>query len=277
MLSRRVWKEVLAATSLLAMATTAACTSSTAHDQDDGQRTAAETALSQVKPTGLTKDQLKERVVDLATENTRNTDAASLAWVREQLNPLIADLARIYGQPPVEQELKNGFAGTWQQLWSDDFRPTPPGAPAGDVASIHQVVTDRGYFYNLSNLVVPTPPGAPAVLLTSFLRGKYEADETPPAHVLNIEFTRFGTLNQPLPASEALGQLVDDIESGKVGGAAGPGGPPGRGPVGVKGKIQNLYLDADLRIALGGTAEQSFNKVYVLTRVTADAGSAPAP
>jgi hypothetical protein len=37
--------------------------------------------------------------------------------------------------------------------------------------------------------------------------------------------------------------------------------------VGVKGKIKNLYLDGDLRIAIGGTSEQSFNKLYVLERV----------
>ncbi len=107
------------------------------------------------------------------------------------------------------------------------------------------------------------------------------------ANELDITFTRFGILPSVLPASQAIGALAESIERGEVGapGAGGPpagppaaaspssssaGGPPAgapRGPVGVKGKLRNLYLDGDLRIALGGTADQQFNKIYVLQRV----------
>jgi hypothetical protein len=234
--------------------------------------------LKQIPPTGLSKDQLKAEVRRIALENTLKTDDASLAAARKQLNPLIADLARIYGTPPASVELDNGFAGTWKQLFSDDFRAAPPGAPVADQASIHQVVTKNGYFYNFSNQVLPTPPSAPSVVLTVFLRGEYTA--APLAHGLDIKFTRLGTLPSALPASEQIGALAANIESGAIGAAApgnapgagptsGTGGPPpgARGPVGVKGKLQNLYLDADLRVSLGGTQDQLFNKVYVLERV----------
>jgi hypothetical protein len=253
-------------------------------NDEEGTVAEATEALRQIRPTGLTKAQLKARVRRIASENTLKTDDASRASARAQINPFIADLARLYKTPPATQELSTGgFAGTWKQLWSDDFRPAPPGAPAGDPASIFQVVTPKGYFYNFSNLVVPTPPGAPKVVIGSFLRGAYTL-ETPTAHVLDIVFTRVGGLPSALPDSKGLGDLVEAIESGRVAGAGGPPGgvggppagaggrpagpPPGAGPVGVKGKIQNLYLDADLRIALGGTSEQQFNKVYVLERVT---------
>jgi len=280
-------RSVLAVMTLAFGASALACAEPSDQTADEASSPSSD-ELQQIPPTGLSKDQLKAEVKRIAVENTLKTDDASLAAARKRLNPLIADLARIYKTPPASVELDNGFAGTWKQLFSDDFRAPPPGAPTADPASIHQVVTKNGYFYNFSNQILPTPPSAPKVVLTVFLRGEYTA--APLAHGLDIKFTRLGTLPSALPASDQIGALAANIESGAIGapapgpgsdagpppGAGGPppgaGGPPpgARGPVGVTGKLQNLYLDADLRVALGGTQDQLFNKVYVLERVTPD-------
>lgn len=259
---------------------------------DEGAEVSAD-ELRQIPPTGLSRDKLKSRVIGIASANTLRTDEASLRAVRGQLNRLVADLSRKYKTPAVATELENGFEGTWKQLWTDDFRGSPPGAPAGDPAAVYQVITKKGYFYNFSNLIVPTPTGAPRVAIGAFLRGE-AAQDAANAHVLNIKFTKLGALPTSLPDANVLGALVEDIESGKVaattgrpgagapgssgapsaGGAPGTGGapaaggpPPGATPVGQEGKLQNLYLDSDLRVALGGTSAQSYNKLYILVRV----------
>lgn len=68
--------------------------------------------LSQVPPTGLSEAALKSKILRIVNENTTNTDADSLREVRAQLNPLIADLARLYGKPSVKDELGRGLART---------------------------------------------------------------------------------------------------------------------------------------------------------------------
>ena len=260
---------ILASTALLT-----ACAANTTASENETPTT--EEALSQIEPTGLSRRALKAAVVRIASENTTKSDAESLIAARKKLNPLIADLARSYRTPAVAAELDRGFAGTWKQIWSDDYRPAPPGAPIPDPSSVFQVITKNGYFYNFGNQVIPTPPGAPRVVVGGFLRGEYTA--APGAHILDIKFTRFGVLPGALPDGAAIGVLALDIERGAVGGPGaasradtglqGDAGAPGRGgPVGVTGRLQNLYLDGDLRIALGGTKEQQFNKVFVLTRV----------
>ena len=253
---------------LLATSSMLVACSSGESSNDEPSFESASDALGQVPSTGLSREALKAEVTRIAVENTTRIEPDNLVATRERINPFVADLARIYGTPNVNEELASGLADTWRQLWSDDVRPAPAGAPKQDPERIYQVVTDRGYFYNFSNQVVPTPPGAPKVVVSAFLRGVYAiaANETS----LDLEFTRFGILSTPLPDERTLGTLVDRIERGEVGAPTGAGGPPSgapSGPVGVQGKIRNLYLDRDLRIGLGGTAEQQFNKLYVLARV----------
>ena len=136
-------KESLLALLVLAAASAlAGC--SAASEGDDASATEVP-ELRQIPPTGLSLDALKARVTQIASANTTKTDAASLADTRRALNPFVADLARIYKTPAVSVELDNGFASTWKQLFSDDVRPAPPGAPTQDPASIHQVVTAKAH------------------------------------------------------------------------------------------------------------------------------------
>ncbi len=273
-------RTILSGILLLSGAAMVACTApaETPAEGDTLAETATD-ALSQIPATGLSKDQVKAKVRSLTSEDAAQNDVSRLGATRTRLNPVIADLARLYKAQPVTAELENGLAGTWKQLWTDDFRAPPPGAPKADAASIFQVVTGT-YVYNFSNQIIPTPPGAPKVVVGAFLRA--EESVSAGSSVLDIVFTRLGILPTALPAPALIAQLAKDIESGAVGaggppGAGGPrgaGGPPGagampgaRGPIGVKGKLRNLYLDGDLRVVIGGTADQSFNKFYILERV----------
>jgi hypothetical protein len=251
-------------------------------DASDSSTEAAAEAIAQIPATGLTEEQLKTKVRKLSAADLEQNDSNRLTATRTALNPVIADLARIYTSVPVTQELEKGLSGTWRQLWTDDFRASPPGVPKVDPAAIYQVVAGT-YIYNFSNQTIPTPPGAPKVVVSAFLRA--QPTVTPMSASLDIQFTKLGILPSALPKGDAIGKLAADLESGVVGaggppagaggppaGAGGPpagaGGPPaGAGPVGIKGKLRNLYLDGDLRIVRGGTKEQSFNKVYILERV----------
>ena len=273
-------RKLLSGIVLLSGTALAACATpgETSNEGEVSAETAAD-ALSQIPATGLSKEQLKANVRRLTSEDTAQNDVSRLGATRTRLNPVIADLARLYKSQPVAKELESGLAGTWKQLWTDDYRAAPPGAPKADASSIFQVVTGS-YIYNFSNQIIPTPPGAPKVVVGSFLRAAESV--SPGSSVLDIVFTRLGILPTALPAPALIAQLAKDIESGTVasggppgvGGPPGPGGPPGagappgsRGPIGVKGKLRNLYLDGDLRVVIGGTEDQNYNKVFILERV----------
>lgn len=192
--------------------------------------------------------QLKAQIRQIANANTANeTDPG----VRAALDPLVERLAAIYGRPTAEEELPV-LKGAWHQIWSDDFRRNPPLVHL-DLFNTYQIVTDRGYFYNLSNtrFLFFTVIGA--------LRGAY----TPDGPALDIEFTRFGVATGDLRRTPDLSAFAENIERGQKLLFA----IPGNGPVGVRGKIENLYLDQDFRVAKGGTAEQNYDRYYILDRV----------
>jgi hypothetical protein len=211
--------------------------------------TATESDATQDELGSANSKALKQKLLAIAEANTSNT--VDLAATRKSLNPLIAQLAGIYGSPPAATE-KRVF-GVWKQIWSDDFRPSPPGAPAADLTRIYQVVTPNGYFFNFGES--KTPGGA----FGTALRGKYASN----GRGLDIEFTRLAALSGALPADSGIGMLATKIENG----AEQVKDFPPRPPIGVQGKLQNLYLDSELRIVQGGTIQQQYNQIYILKRV----------
>lgn len=196
---------------------------------------------------------LKEEIRTIARENLGRRD--NLAETRARLEPLVQELAALH-KPATAQDDLPVLAGAWKEIFSDDVEPEPPGFST-DRDATYQVVTDQGYFYNLSNLKGP-------ITVLGVLRGKYE----PASDFLNIEFTRVAIRPKALGENENLVELVDRLESGRAFTIVPPGNNKApNGPVGAKGNIKNLYIDSDFRLATGSNFADGKFDLYVLDRV----------
>lgn len=198
--------------------------------------------------------ELKEKILEIALENNKNRD--NLKEIRASLDPLVQELGEYHNPVTAEDDLA-ALSGVWQELWSDDIEPEPPLFSV-DRSKTYQIVTDQGYFYNVSQL-----NGALGVKFSAYLRGKYDiADD-----YLAIEFTNVGAQLGGLSDSGQLEQKIQDIETGEEGliDMTGQSQFP-NGPIGAKGFIRNIYIDADFRVATGYNAADNIQDLFVLVR-----------
>jgi hypothetical protein len=200
-------------------------------------------------------DSLKAEIRKFSKENLGNRD--NLPALRAQLEPKAQELAKFYKSPGLDAELP-ALVGSWKEIFSDDVEPEPPGFST-DRDSTYQVITDKGYFYNLANL-----KGFVTVL--GVLRGEYKKAEN---NFLNIEFTKVSVRPSGLNTNENLSELVSKIEDGSVFTITPPGSNQApKGPVGAKGNIKNIYLDSDFRVAVGSNLADGKMDLYILDKVT---------
>lgn len=203
----------------------------------------------------------------IANANMTRTD--NFADVRLQVEPLIAKLTKHFGVRSAASKVQL-VKGAWRQIWSD--YPYPMNSVSRmDLAQVYQVVSPNGYYYNLGDSTSFFLFGT-----TGILRGEYALA----GNKLNIRFTDVGYRFGRLSKGKDLVQLASSIESGDTSYSGIPGGGRApRGPIGVSGTLETLYVDADLRIEQG-TQNPVFDaqgeelqpgiglKYFVLDRVT---------
>jgi hypothetical protein len=181
----------------------------------------------------------KAEVRRIALANTLRQD--NLDAVRAELDPLVDRLARHFGARPATAKLPL-VAGAWRQMWSDfPYQMNP--ILRMDAAQIYQVVSSDGYYYNLGD-----DRAFGFLGLTGVLRGEY----TPDGARLRVAFTDVGYRLGLLRDDDDLVRLASDIEGGCRGYFRVPGGGRApRGPVGIRGTLETVYVDGDLRIERG--------------------------
>lgn len=186
---------------------------------------------------------LKSAITSIAKANQARHD--NTADVRAELQPLVDELVSLV---PVRAEAEKlpTVVGGWQNLWTDmSFR----GGYVDD-ANIYQVVYADGYYYNISRI---TPPDGEA---TGFLRGSFvDAGDH-----LDIEFTRNALSLEWLRSGADLIRAGQAVETGEMHVTDRPG------PIGVRGRLQNTYVDEDLRIVIGQSSTDAQDSLFVLTR-----------
>jgi hypothetical protein len=203
--------------------------------------------------------QLKSEIRKIANERMMDTPA-EFAQTRAALDPLVNELRTAYNVPLAKDQLTS-LAGSWRQLWSDDSDGDNDFAKS-DRGSVFQVVSDKGWFYNVSDVISPlTRP-------LGFLRGEY----TPNGERFDIQFTKVSVRLSKLGLTENVPALVNNVEAGTTWTIVAPGG--GRypnGPVGVKGYFTNIYIDDDFRIVTGRneTYNTDLLRMYILDKADA--------
>jgi PAP_fibrillin len=234
-----------------------------ASDADDLGNNSAELGTLSAAELARTKAALRE----IANANTTRTD--NYAQVRAQVQPLVDKLAKHFGVRPASAKLPL-IKGAWKQSWSD-FPFMMNGFNKMDLNQVYQVVSEDGYYYNLGDSTAFFFLGT-----TGVLRGAYTTNGTK----LNIEFTNVGFKFGRLSKSRDLVSYASAFEAGTTTSIGIPGGGRApKGPVGIKGTLETLYADADLRIERG--TQTAFTdesgavlipgigeKIFLLDRVT---------
>jgi len=209
----------------------------------------------------------KAQLRTLCNANMRRTD--NFAAVRSLVDPIVDKLARHFGTRPASEKVPM-VAGAWRQLWSDYPYPMTPFLKM-DPTQIYQVVSAEGHYWNIGDQRAVGLFG-----LTGLLRGAYIENGTK----LNIEFTNVGFRFGRVGKNENLVDFADELESGDRFYLPTPGGGKApKGPVGIQGTLETLYVDADMRIergtqddfkdAQGRVLVKGYGpKLFILDRVT---------
>ena len=246
-----------------ALATSLALTGcSAAVEGDDTSIESNEGALSAAQVSAL-----KAQIRAICLPNIDRLD--NLPQVRAQLDPLVQRLRAHFGTKPATEKLKL-VKGAWREIWTD--QPYPMNSFVSmDYKQIYQVVSDQGYYWNLGDDKLIGFIGA-----TGALRGKY----VPNGSKIELEFTKSGFRFGRLAAGTDLVKLATDIEQGRTSILGIPGGGKApNGPIGIKGSLETLYVDGDLRIDVGNQYDFKdasgkvvtpgvSNRLFVLNRVS---------
>jgi hypothetical protein len=230
---------------------------------------AAETTSSELGGTLSASELAATKAALRAVSNANMTRTDNAAAVRAQVDPLIEKLSRHFGRRSAAAKLPL-VAGAWRQIWTDFPYPMTPFLSM-DARQVYQVVSADGHYWNIGDEKAIGFLG-----LTGVLRGKF----SPSGTKLAIEFTAVGFRFGRLGKHDDLVELADGLESGDsyYVGLPGGGAAP-NGPVGIKGTLETLYVDGDLRVERG--TQEDFKdasgkvlvegygtKIFVLDRVT---------
>lgn len=213
---------------------------------------------------------VRQQVIDLAKANTLRVD--NIAAVRIQLDPWLDQLESWF----IQNRPANEIALTqqpWKSLWYDD--PTidefSNGSFGGfqlrlDRDKVYQVVED-GYYFNISEsqLFVGKIP----FTFRTYLKGAYGIVNPagpgnagqPFLNVVNLEFVYNGIKFGPLPDGLDLRRQARAANLRLLGVQRVPG------PIGITGKLWNLYIDEELRISAGFEDDKPNElDIYILVR-----------
>jgi hypothetical protein len=213
---------------------------------------------------------VRQQVIDLSIANTLRTD--NIPAVRSQLDPLLDQLEAWF----IQNRPANEIALTqqpWKSLWYDD--PTIDEFSNGSFGGfqlrlnrdkVYQVVED-GYYFNISEseLFVGKIP----FLFRTYLKGAYTILNPagpgnagqPFLNVVNLEFVYNGIKFGALPDGVDLRRQARAANARLLGVQRVPG------PIGITGKLWNLYIDEELRISAGFEDDKLDElDIYILVR-----------
>jgi len=213
---------------------------------------------------------VRQQVIDICKANTTRSD--NIPAVRAQLDPLMGQLEAwfIANRPTDEIALTQQ---PWKSIWYDD--PTidefSNGSFGGiqlqlDRDKVYQVV-ENGYYFNISESTL-LASGIP-VKFQTFLKGAYTIINPagpnnigqPFLNVVSLEFVYNGIKFGPLVNRLDLRRLARAANYRKLGVQRVPG------PIGITGKLWNLYIDEELRISAGFEDDKPNElDIYILLR-----------
>jgi hypothetical protein len=213
---------------------------------------------------------IRQQVIDISKANTLRAD--NIPAVRAQLDPLLDQLEAwfIANRPANEIALTQQ---PWKNIWYDD--PTIDEFSNGSFGGVqlqlnrdkvYQVV-ENGYYFNISESTL-LASGVP-VKFQTYLKGAYtiinpagpENLGQPFLNVVSLEFVYNGIKFGPLSNRLDLRRLTRAANLRQLNVQRVPG------PIGITGKLWNLYIDEEVRISAGFEDDKPNElDIYILLR-----------
>jgi hypothetical protein len=193
----------------------------------------------------------------LATER-RMEDELSIPKSRLRMATLISDLQQLAPSMTFAKKLEM-TVGVWQEVWSDEQNPLPPGFKILR-PQVFQVVRPDGVGFNIGVRSAPFGIG------TAFI--KLEASADLEKERTNVVFLKTYSKPGDLTSEKSLAELVQGIlDESRPDVTVLPDSPFPRGPVGAKGTLETVYVDDDIRIVRGPNVYNNVVDTFVLKRV----------
>jgi apolipoprotein D and lipocalin family protein len=201
-------------------------------------------------------DGLKAEIKNIALANLERTD--NWPAIRAQLDKLIEELVAESGAVQPEDVTQFG-GGSWQQIWSDESNPEPPGF-SRVWTQIYQVVTPFGYGYNFG---VRKTPGGQEITFILRVKVGMEPDGITAMAEITDAFSRMGRLQ----ANEKLYDLSLAVEAGQAPGVVKrEAGRFPNGPIGAKGTFRTVFVDETLKLGYAPNSYTGAPELFVMLR-----------
>ena len=220
------------------------------------------TSMSMATEGDDAKVELKRQIIQLAQsfEGQGDPDFSK----QRLLEPLVQELLRISSSSPIRDRLPV-LAGVWRQVWGPyDYRNDDRGIdPELGTEEIYQVVSSKGYYYNVSYLYKDGDRNQKRIGL---LRGEYKVDANQ-LNTLNVKFTDYPGASSK-PNELELWQLAEMAENDTL---------PNRITIVPSfivrlffggGSLREVYTDHDLRITYGSSQRSPDREsIYIMIRM----------
>jgi hypothetical protein len=217
---------------------------------------AEEYAQAKVQKISAAKDTIIA-FAKLATERRMESEL-SIPQSRLRMAGLISDLQQLAPSMTFEKKLEMS-KGVWQEVWSDEQNPLPPGFKILR-PQVFQVVLPDGVGFNIG------VRSAPFGIATAFIKLQATADLE--KERTNVEFLKTYSKPGDLASEKSLSELVAGILDGsRTDVTVLPDSPFPRGPIGAKGTLETVYVDEDIRIVRGPNVYNNVVDTFVLKRV----------
>lgn len=205
---------------------------------------------------------LKQKIVSLAQSFQGQADPDQS--LQKRLEVLTNELILKSPMPPVKDRLSL-VAGAWKQVWGPyDYSNDDGGIdPTLGIFEIYQVVSEKGYYYNVSPFF---PGGDKTKEQVALLRGEYVLDPQN-KNSLNVRFTDYPGVD-PRPQDINLWELAAMAEDGTLENQITIVPSPVVQQFFKGGTLEEVYTDQDLRILYGKKLPPSTRRfLYVMTRM----------
>lgn len=200
----------------------------------------------------------KRELLSLAKANTTNVEGT--AETRALMEPHLKVLGDYFNElksrgTMTDSQEEQLTAGVWRSRWFDDADVGNVGPLELNRDRVWQIVkpaeegSDESYFYNAFEYDVKVG-GFSLGKARGFLRGKFGFSKSNPVETgsrvgIDLEFTYNGIKPFGFTKGDSVDAVVADVEDGGFSSLGVPG------PIGVTGRLRNLYIDEDIRIAEG--------------------------
>lgn len=191
---------------------------------------------------------LRAEIVSLAESFKGQTDPDGSK--QKELESLIEKFMQGRANLTIGERAAKIAGNTWNQIWGpyafDGTDNLPPGI---DVNQIYQYVSEEGYYYNFAEYTLL------GRTVRTFLRGNYEVL----TDSIAVEFNKTGLLLEDLPYDTA-GDLIENKEARVL------NFPSFLPPVGIGGKLEEVYADDEIRINYGVIGDDLSTKALFVMR-----------